>query len=43
MKLIANVAPAWETAQQQAADLLGVQVSRAIARGSDRLVADGER
>ena len=43
MKLIADVAPAWEAAQQQAADLLGLQVSKAIARGADRLVADSER
>lgn len=43
MKLIADVAPAWEAAQAEAETLLGSQVSRAIARGGDRLVADGER
>ena len=43
MKLITDVAPAWEAAQAEAAELLGAQVSKAIARGGDRLVADGER
>ncbi len=42
-KLIADVAPAWESAQQQATDLLGAQVGKAITRGADRIVADGER
>jgi DNA-binding MarR family transcriptional regulator len=43
MKLIADVAPAWEAAQAEAEQLLGVQISRAIAKGADRLVEEGER
>lgn len=37
MKLIADVAPAWEEAQRQAAELLGASIGKAIARGADRL------
>ena len=41
MRLIADVAPAWEEAQRQAEELLGVSIGKAIARGADRLAAEG--
>lgn len=37
MKLIADVAPAWEAAQQEAEEMLGVSIGKAIARGANRL------
>ncbi|MDC0718325.1 MarR family winged helix-turn-helix transcriptional regulator [Nannocystis bainbridge] len=40
MKLIADVAPAWEAAQRDAEELLGVSIGKAIARGADRLAGD---
>lgn len=40
MRLIADVAPAWEEAQQQAEALLGMQISKAIARGVERLAEE---
>lgn len=42
MKLIGDVAPAWEAAQAAAETLLGAQISRAIARGADRIGNDAE-
>ncbi len=39
MKLIADVLPAWEAAQQEVENLLGQQISRAISKGADRLLA----
>lgn len=41
MRLIAEVAPAWEAAQRQAEELLGVSIGKAIARGAERLEDDG--
>lgn len=40
MKLIADVAPAWEAAQRDAEELLGVSIGKAIARGANRLAGD---
>ena len=40
MKLIADVAPAWEAAQRDAEELLGVSIGEAIARGASRLAGD---
>jgi DNA-binding MarR family transcriptional regulator len=40
MRLIADVAPAWEEAQRQAEELLGVSIGKAIARGATRLAGD---
>jgi DNA-binding MarR family transcriptional regulator len=40
MKLIADVAPAWEAAQRDAEELLGVSIGKAIARGASRLAGD---
>lgn len=40
MRLIADVAPAWEAAQREAEELLGPTIIKAIARGADRLAAD---
>lgn len=40
MRLIADVAPAWEDAQREAEALLGIQISKAIARGVERLAED---
>lgn len=40
MRLIADVAPAWEAAQEAVAEMLGVTVSKAIARGAARLAGD---
>lgn len=40
MRLIADVAPAWEAAQREAEELLGATIIKAIARGADRLAAD---
>jgi DNA-binding MarR family transcriptional regulator len=40
MRLIADVAPAWEAAQREAEELLGPSIVKAIARGADRLAAD---
>lgn len=37
MKLIADVAPAWENAQREAEEMLGVSIGKAIARGANRL------
>ncbi len=37
MKLIADVAPAWEEAQREAEEMLGVSIGKAIARGANRL------
>lgn len=37
MKLIADVAPAWEAAQREAEEMLGVSIGKAIARGANRL------
>lgn len=37
MRLIADVAPAWEAAQREAEELLGVSIGKAIARGASRL------
>jgi DNA-binding MarR family transcriptional regulator len=40
MRLIADVAPAWEAAQREAEELLGVSIGKAIARGASRLAGD---
>ncbi|HEY8375371.1 MAG TPA: MarR family winged helix-turn-helix transcriptional regulator [Nannocystis sp.] len=39
MRLIAEVAPAWEEAQRRAEELLGVSIGKAIARGAARLAS----
>ena len=40
MKLISDVSPAWEEAQRQAEELLGVAIGKAIARGATRLASE---
>ncbi|WP_170135889.1 MarR family winged helix-turn-helix transcriptional regulator [Nannocystis exedens] len=40
MKLIADVAPAWEAAQRDAEELLGTSIGKAIARGANRLAGE---
>ena len=40
MKLISEVSDAWEEAQRQAEELLGVSISKAIARGAEKLATD---
>jgi DNA-binding MarR family transcriptional regulator len=42
MKLISEVSEAWEEAQRLAEDLLGVAISKAIARGAEKLANDDE-